>query len=67
VGLYLRGAGAEAVQVLEEHLSTADGAEARAQLEAMAETRSEAAAFERVYDRGPAEERAAWREALLAR
>lgn len=39
----------------------------RALLEAMAETRSEAAAFERVYDRGPAEERAAWREALLAR
>jgi hypothetical protein len=39
----------------------------RALLEAMAETRSEAAAFERVYDRGPDEERAAWREALLAR
>lgn len=39
----------------------------RALLEAMAETRSEAAAFERVYDRGPEEERAAWREALLAR
>ncbi|MCM2257371.1 MAG: hypothetical protein NDJ94_17170 [Vicinamibacteria bacterium] len=39
----------------------------RSLLEAMAETRSEQAAFERVYDRGADEERQAWRDKLHER
>lgn len=39
----------------------------RSLLEAMAETRSEQAAFERVYDRGREEERQAWRDTLRER
>lgn len=39
----------------------------RALLEAMAETRSEQVAFQRVYDRGPDEERQAWRDRLRDR